>query len=79
MSGPIISWQIEGENMEPVTDLIVSNSKITVNVDYKYEINRPLLLGGKTMTNLVLKRRDMSLLTKTPSATNAYGLPNNHV
>ena len=79
MFSPIISWQIEGENMEPVTDLIFSNSKITVNIDYKYEINRHLLLGGKAMTNLVLKRRDMSLLTKVPSATNIYVLPNSHV
>ena len=79
MFSPIISWQIEGENMEPVTDLIFSNSKITVNIDYKYEINRHLLLGGKAMTKLVLKRRDMSLLTKVPSATNIYGLPNSHV
>ena len=65
-SGPITTWQIEGESMESVTDLILLGSKITVNGDCSHKINRHLLLGGKTMTNLdlVLKRRDISLLIK---------------
>ena len=65
-SGPITTWQVEGESMESVTDLIFLGSKITANGDCTHQINRHLLLGGKTMTNLdlVLKRRDISLLIK---------------
>ena len=65
-SGPITSWQIEGENMETVTDFIFLGSKITADGDYNHEIKRCLLLGRKTMTNLdrILKSRDISLLTK---------------
>ena len=65
-SGPITSWQIDGETMETVTDLIFSGSKITVDSDCSHEIKRCLLLGRKTITNLysVLKSRDITLLTK---------------
>ena len=64
--GPIISWQIDGEAMETVTDFIFLGSKITVGDDCNHEIKRHLLLGRKTMTNLhsVLKSRDITLPTK---------------
>ena len=65
-SGPIISWQINGEKVETVSDFIFLGSKITADGDCRYEIKRHLLLGRKAMTNLdsVLKSRDMTLLTK---------------
>ena len=64
-SGPTTSWQIDGETMETVTDLILG-SKITADGDWSNEIKRHLLLGRKVMTNLdsILKRRDITLLTK---------------
>ena len=60
-SVPIISWQIDGERMETVTDFIYLGSKITADGDCSHEIKRPLLLGRKTMTNLdsLLKSRDI--------------------
>ena len=65
-SGPIISWQIDGETMETVIDFIFLGSKITADCDCSYEIKRHLLLRRKAMTNLdsVLKSRDITLLTK---------------
>ena len=65
-SDPITSWQIEGEKVEVVTDVLFLGSKITVDNDGNHEIKRHLLLGRKTMTNLdsVLKSRDITLLTK---------------
>ena len=65
-SGPITSWQIDGETVETVTDVIFWGSKITVDDDYSHEIQRFLLLEREAMTNLnsVLKRRDIILLTK---------------
>ena len=65
-SGPITSWQIDGETMETVTDFIFLGSKITANGDCSREIKRRLLLGKKVMTNLdsILKSRDITLLTK---------------
>ena len=65
-SGPIISWQIDGEIMETVRDFIFLGSKITADGDCTHEIKRHLLLGRKTMTNLdsMLKSRDITLLTK---------------
>ena len=65
-SGPITSWQIEGEKVEGVTDFLFLGSKITVDGDCSHEIRRQLLLGRKAMTNLdsVLKSRDITLLTK---------------
>ena len=64
-SGPITSWQIEGEKVEAVTDFIFLGSKITADSDCSHEIKRCLLLGRKAVTNLdsVLKRRDITLLT----------------
>ena len=66
VSGPITSWQIEGETMETVTDFIFLDAKITVDSDCHHEIKRHLLLRRQAMTNLdsVLKSRDITLLTK---------------
>ena len=65
-SGPITSWQIDGETMETGTDFIFLSSKITADSDCSHEIKRHLLLGRKTMTNLdrILKTRDINLPTK---------------
>ena len=65
-SGPITSWQIEGEKMETVGDFIFLGSKITMDGDYSHEIKRYLLLKRKTMTKLenILKSRDITLPTK---------------
>ena len=65
-SGPITSWQIDGETMEIVRDLIFGGSKITADVDCSHEIKRHLLLRRKAMTNLdsMLKSRDITLPTK---------------
>ena len=65
-SGPITSWEIDGEKMETVTDFIFLGSKITADSDYSHEIKRCLLLGWKAMTNLnsILKSRDINLPTK---------------
>ena len=65
-SGPITSWQIEGETMETVRDFILGGSKITADGDCSHEIKRRFLLGRKAMTNLdsILKSRDITLPTK---------------
>ena len=65
-SGPITSWQIDGETEETVTDFILGGSKITADGDCSHEIKRRLLLEGKVMTNLdsILKSRDITLPTK---------------
>ena len=62
-SGPIISWQIDGETLEIVTDFILGGSKITTDGDCSREIKRQLLIGMKVMTNLdsILKNRDITL------------------
>ena len=66
ISGPITSWQIDGEKMQAMTDFIFLVSKITADGDCSHEIKRHLLLGRKAMTNLdsVLKTRDIALPTK---------------
>ena len=65
-SGPITSWQIDGETMETVTDFILGASKITADGGCSHEIKRRLLLGRKAMTNLdsIFRSRDIILLTK---------------
>ena len=65
-SGPITSWQIDGETVETVAYFIFLGSEITADGDYSHEIKRPLLLGRKVMTNLdcILKSRDITLSTK---------------
>ena len=66
-SGPITSWQIDGETVETVTDFIFLGCKITADGDYSHEVKRCLLLGRKVMTNLdsILKSRDITLPTKS--------------
>ena len=65
-SGPITSWQIDGETVETVAEFILGGSKITADGDCSHEIKRRLLLGRKVMTNLdsILKTRDLTLPTK---------------
>ena len=65
-SGPIISWQIDGETVETVTDFIFRGSEITADSDCSHKIKRRLLLGRKAMTDLdsILKSRDITLPTK---------------
>ena len=65
-SGPITSWEIDGETVETVSDFILGGSKITADGDCSHEIKRRLLLGRKVMTNLdsILKSRDITLPTK---------------
>jgi len=65
-SGPITSWEIDGETVETVSDFILGGSKITADGDCSHEIKRHLLLGRKVMTNLdsILKSRDITLPTK---------------
>ena len=65
-SGPITSWQIDGETVETVTDFIFGGSKITADGDFSHEIKRHLFLGRKAMTNpdSLLKSRDITLPTK---------------
>ena len=67
-SGPSVSWQIEGEKVETVTNFFSFGSKITGDLDCSHEIKRFLLLGRKAVTNLdrVLKSRDITLPTKVP-------------
>ena len=75
-SGPIISWQIDGETMDTVTYFILGGSKITADGDCSHEIKRCLLLGGKAMTNIdsILKSRDTTLSTKV-CLVKAMGFP----
>ena len=65
-SGPITSWEIDGETVETVSDFIFGGSKITADADCSHEIKRHLLLGRKVMTNLdsILKTKDITLPTK---------------
>ena len=79
-SGPITSWQIDGETMKIMTNFIFLGSKITSKGDCNHEIKRHLLTGRKAMSNLdrVLKSRDITLLTKSPSSQ-SYGFSSSHV
>ena len=77
VSGPITSWQTDGETVETVTEFIFLGSKITADGDCSHEIKRRLVLGRKVMTNLdsILKSRDMTLPTKVPIIVKAMVLP----
>ena len=80
-SGPITSWEIDGETMEIVTDFILGGgSKITADGDCSHEIKRSLLLGRKVMTNLdsILKSKRHYFANKGPSSQ-GYGFSNGHV
>ena len=80
-SGPITSWQIDGEIVETVTDFIFLCSKMTADGDCSHEIKRHLLLGSKAMTNLdsILKSRDITLPTKVCLVSQGYGFSSGHV
>ena len=79
-SGPITSWEIDGETMETVSDLILGGSKITADGDCSHEIKRCLLLGRKVMTNLesILKKQRHYFANKGPSSQ-GYGFSSGHV
>ena len=79
-SGPITSWQIDGETMETVSDFIFLGSRITANSDCSHEIKVCLLLGRKIMTNLVslLKKQRRYFVNKGPSSQ-GYGFFSSHV
>ena len=79
-SGPITSWEIDGETMETVTNFIFGGFKITTDDDCSHEIKRCLLLGRKAMTNLdsILKSRDITLSTKV-HLLKGYGFSSGHV
>ena len=79
-SGPSTSWQIDGETMETVTDLIFLGSKITIDGDCSHEIKRHLLLERKAMTNLdsMLKKQGHYFANKGPSSQ-SYGFSSSHV
>ena len=78
VSGPITSWQIDGETMETVRDFIFLGSKITADGDCSHEIKRRLLLGRKAMTNLgsILKSRDIA---SKGLSTQSYGFSSSHI
>ena len=80
VSGPITSWEIDGETVETVSDFIFWGSKITADGDFSHEIKRYLLLGRKVTTNLdsILKSRDFFFANKGPSSQ-GYGFSCGHV
>ena len=80
-SGPITSWQIDGETVETVSDFILGGSIITADGDCTHEIKRHLLLGRKAMTNLdsVLKSKDIYLFADKGLYSQSYGLSSSHV
>ena len=80
VSGPITSWQIDGEALETVADFILRGSKITADDDCSHEIKRRLLLGRKVMTNLdsILKSKDVPLSTMV-CLVKAMAFPSSHV
>ena len=80
-SGPITSWQIDGQTRETVADFIFWGSKITADGDCSHEIKRCLLLGRKVMPNLdsILKSRDITLPTKVRLSSQGYGFSTGHV
>ena len=77
-SGPITSWQIDGETMDTVSDFIFLGSKITADGDRSHEIKRCLFIGRKAMTNLdsILKSRD---ITNKGPCSQSYGFSSSHV
>ena len=86
-SGPITSWQIDGETVETVRDFISLVSKITADGDYSHEIKRHLLLGRKVVTNIlkyviliikIIKKQRHYFADKSPSSQN-YGFSSNHL
>ena len=80
-SGPITSWEIDGETVETVRDFILGGSKITAEDDWSHDIKRRLLLGRKVMTNLdsILKSRDIIYFVNKGSSSQRYGFSSGHV
>ena len=80
-SGPITSWQIDGETVETMADFILGGSKISADGDCSHEIKRRLLLGRKVMTNLdsILKSRDIISPTRRSPSSQCYGFSSSHV
>ena len=76
-TGPITSWQIDGETVETVTDFIFLGSKITADGDYSHEIKRRLLLGRKVVTNLDIEKQKHYFANKGPSSQ-GYGFSSSH-
>ena len=79
VSGPITSWQIDGETMETVIDFIFLESKITADGDCNHEINRRLLLGRKAMTNLDSILKSRKYFTDKGPSSQSYGFSCSHV
>ena len=80
-SGPITSWEIDGETVERVSDFILCGSKISADGDCSHEIKRHLLLGRKVMTNLdsILKSRDINYFANKSLSSQGYGFSNRHI
>ena len=78
-SGPITSWQIDGETMETVTDFIFGGSKITADSDYSHEIKRCLLLERKAMTNLEGYKKQRHYFNNKGPSSQSYGFSSSHV
>ena len=80
-SGPITSWQIDGETMETVTDILFLGSQITADGDCSHEIKRGLLLGSKAKTNLdsILKSKDINHFAEKRLYSQSYGFSSSHV
>ena len=78
-SGPITSWQIDGETMQTVIDFIFLNSKITADGDYSHEIKRHWLLGRKVMTNLNSSLKKRHYFANNGPSSQSYGFSSSHV
>ena len=78
-SSPIMSWQINGETVETVTDFIFLGSKITADGDYSHEIKKRLLLGRKVMTNLEHIKKQRHYFADKGPYSRRYGFSNSHV
>ena len=78
-SGPITSWEIDGETVETVSDLILGGSKITVDSDCSHEIKRRLLLGRKVMTNLDSIFKSRHYFANQDPSSQGYGFSTGHV
>ena len=80
-SGPITSWEIDGETVETVSDFIFGGSKFTADCDCSHEIKRCLLLGRKVMTNLdsILQSRDITFFANKGPSSQGYGFSSGHV
>ena len=79
VSGPITSWEIDGETVETVADFILGDSKITADGDCSHEIKRRLLLGRKVMTNLDSIKKQRHYFANNSPSSQGYGFSNSHV